>query len=248
MPPGAEQATSGRNMKRAKIKVSVVVPVYNGSMTVEDLVAAIRGALAGYLVEIILVNDGSRDDSERICRLLAEKNRDVVFVSLRKNFGEHNAVMCGLNQATGDFAVIIDDDFQNPPDQICILLDEIRKGYDVVYSKYQRKRHNWFKNLGSRINNRVADILLNKPRRLYLSSFKVIRREIVKYMGPFPYIDGLIFRVTDNIGSAWVEHDARKRGKSNYTLKKLISLYLNMFLNFSSSRFAFSPFPDSAFF
>jgi undecaprenyl-phosphate 4-deoxy-4-formamido-L-arabinose transferase len=91
--------------------------------------------------------------------------------------------------------------------------------------------------MGSAINNRVADFLLNKPKHLYLSSFKIIRkevvREIVRYRGPFPYIDGLIFRVTDNIGSAWVEHEARRGGKSNYTLKKLISLYLNMFLNFS---------------
>ena len=224
-------------MKNRSCKVSVVVPVFNSAGTIEDLVSEIRRVLVRHKPQIILVNDGSKDQSEQTCRRIAKKNRDVVFLSLRKNFGEHNAVMCGLNHATGDFTAIIDDDFQNPPEQILTLLEEARKGVDVVYSKYKKKEHPWLRNLGSMVNNWVANFLLNKPKDLYMSSFKVIQKEIVKeiilYQGPFPYIDGLILRVTDNIQSVWVEHSMRKTGKSNYTIKKLVSLYLNMFLNFS---------------
>jgi undecaprenyl-phosphate 4-deoxy-4-formamido-L-arabinose transferase len=145
--------------------------------------------------------------------------------------------MCALNHISGDYAVIIDDDFQNPPEEILTLVAEAEKGYDVVYSKYKDKMHSSFRNLGSRFNNLIATWLLEKPSDLYLSSFKLIRadvvREIVQYKGPFPYIDGLLLRVTRNISSVVVRHEIRSEGKSNYTLKKLISLWLNMFINFS---------------
>lgn len=219
------------------MKISVVIPVYNGSKTIEYLVDEICKSLTSQSFEIILVNDGSKDSSESVCEKIASSNKKVNLISLRKNFGEHNAVMCGLNYCTGDYATIVDDDFQNPPSEILKLVNEIEKGFDVVYSKYASKKHGLFRNIGSSINNKMADWLLKKPKELYLSSFKIINRatinEITKYKGPFPYIDGLILRTTNNISSVVVEHQSRKEGKSNYTLKKLISLYLNMFLNFS---------------
>jgi polyisoprenyl-phosphate glycosyltransferase len=226
-----------RIMKKSKIKLSVVIPVYNGAKTIGALVSELKRELAVYRTEIVLVNDGSGDDSESVCRTIALRDPGVVFISLRKNFGEHNAVLCGLGRATGDYAVIIDDDFQNPPGQIHKLVGEIGKGYDVVYAQYVKKAHGWHRNLGSRLNDRVATFLLNKPRDLYLCSFKIIRknviREIVKYKGPFPYIDGLLLRVTGSIGTVLVDHRNRAQGKSNYTFRKLVSLFLNMFLNFS---------------
>ena len=219
------------------MKISIVIPVYNGSKTIENLVEQVKHELVQYELEVILVNDGSPDNSEAVCRSLAKTNKEVKFISLRKNFGEHNAVMCGLNYVQGDCAVIIDDDFQNPPSEIIKLANGIKEGYDVVYSKYSSKKHNLFRNFGSALNNKVANWLLNKPKDLYLSSFKAIRKEVVDeiilYKGPFPYIDGLLLRVTNNIGSVLTDHHERKEGKSNYTLRKLISLYLNMFLNFS---------------
>ncbi|HXA01223.1 MAG TPA: glycosyltransferase family 2 protein [Cytophagaceae bacterium] len=220
------------------MKISVVIPVYNAAATIGSLVEDVQKSLPGYDAEIILVNDCSSDQSEKICEELATKHPFIRFVSLRKNSGEHNAVLCGLNYITGDYVVIIDDDYQNPPSEIVKLINKIREGnYDVVYSKYSNKKHSIHRNLGSRINDRIATILLNKPRDLYLSSFKVmhqdIAKEITKYKGPHPYIDGLILRVTDNIGTAEVEHHKRKEGVSNYTFNKLFSLYLNMFLNFS---------------
>lgn len=219
------------------MKVTICIPVYNSENTIERLVNSIEFELRSYNIEFVLVNDGSKDRSEMVCKALAEKNPRVRFVSLRKNFGEHNAVMCGLNYMSGDCAVIIDDDFQNPPSEIVKLVKELDKGFDVVYSFYEKKKHNIFRNIGSRFNNLVSTWLLGKPKNLYLSSFKVIRRdvidEIIKYKGPFPYVDGLLLRVTNNISSVMVEHNFREEGQSNYTFSKLISLWLNMFINFS---------------
>jgi len=219
------------------MKLSICIPVYNGSETIEDLVNSVFENLKKYNIEVVMVNDGSPDNSELVCERIAKSRKKVKFISLRKNFGEHNAVMCALNYADGDYIAIIDDDFQNSPEEIVKLIVEARKGYDVVYSKYEIKMHHWFRNMGSRFNDIVATWLLDKPAHLYLSSFKVINKEIkneiIKYTGPFPYIDGLILRATNNISSVYVRHDARKTGKSNYTLSKLFSLWLNMFINFS---------------
>jgi polyisoprenyl-phosphate glycosyltransferase len=219
------------------MKVSICIPVYNGSLTIENLVKEVIEELKCYELEIILVNDGSSDNSEEVCENIAKTRKNIKFISLRKNFGEHNAVMCALNFVTGDYAAIIDDDFQNPPREIITLLNKAQEGFDVVYSKYDKKKHQLWRNMGSRFNDMIATLLIDKPRNLYLSSFKVINREvineIIKYKGPFPYIDGLIFRVTNNYDAVLVEHSTRREGKSNYTISKLIKLWLNMFINFS---------------
>jgi glycosyltransferase involved in cell wall biosynthesis len=194
--------------------------------------------LAEQTVEIVLVNDGSKDSSESICQQLATRYSTVRFISLRRNFGEFNAVLCGLNHTTGQYAVIIDDDFQNPPEAISTLVDKAEAGqFDVVYSRYVHKQHHWFRNLGSWLVNALTTYSLDKPRDLYLSSFKVIRREvineIIRYRGPYPYIDGLIFRVTRNVGSVDVPHNSRTDGRSTYTFRKLVSLFLNVFIGYS---------------
>jgi undecaprenyl-phosphate 4-deoxy-4-formamido-L-arabinose transferase len=162
----------------------------------------------------------------------------VKFYSLSKNVGEHNAVMAGLNYTTGDFIVIMDDDFQNPISEVIKLVEYAKENsYDVVYTYYERKQHHFLRNLGSKFNDKVANVMLKKPKDLYLSSFKLISKflvkEIIKYDLPFPYIDGLILRTTNNIGKIQVSHQERTIGKSGYTLTKLISLWLNMFTNFS---------------
>jgi polyisoprenyl-phosphate glycosyltransferase len=220
-----------------KLKISICIPVFNSENTIAKLVKKIQDDLHNYTLEIVLVSDGSSDSSDEICIELSIKYDCVKFIALRKNFGEHNAVICGLNYTTGDYVAIIDDDFQNPPSEIIELIDEAKKGHDVVYSRYDEKKHHWFRNIGSKFNGIVATWLLNKPPDLYLSSFKLIKKdlvdEIIKYKGPFPYIDGLILRVTENIGVRTVNHVDRVYGCSNYTFSKLISLWLNMFVNFS---------------
>lgn len=227
--------------------VSIVIPVYNGAKSIADLVSLlIDTLLVKYKLEIVLVNDCSPDNSEEVCIAVFEKYKEnVKFFSLSKNVGEHNAVMAGLNQVTGDYTVIMDDDFQNPVSEVIKLIEfAIESENDVVYTFYDKKEHSYFRNLGSKFNDIVANILLKKPKKLYLSSFKIINKflvkEIIKYNLPFPYIDGLILRTTNNIGKIKVEHNKRVEGKSNYTLRKLVSLWMNMFTNFSILPLRFS--------
>jgi polyisoprenyl-phosphate glycosyltransferase len=221
-------------------RVSILVPVYNGGATITRLIDTVIEALSqnANLHEIILVNDGSQDNSHEIILEIIERYPNyITYVQLFRNFGEHNAVMCGLNQMTGDVVVIIDDDFQNPPSEIRPLIVKLLEGYDVVYSYYEKKQHNIFRNIGSGINDKVATVLLSKPSNLYLSSFKAISAPLVNiithYTGPFPYIDGLILRSTTNIGTQLVKHVKREDGRSGYTLGKLLSLWMNMFTGFS---------------
>ena len=221
-------------------KLSVVIPVFRGAGTIGPLVERLEAddlLLKEREIEIVLVNDGSPDDSGAVCRELANARPHVRFVDLSRNFGEHNAVMAGLNHCSGDAAVILDDDFQNPPSEVRKLVDKLAEGFDVVWSRYEVKQHGWFRNLGSRFNDFVATMMLGKPRGLYLSSFKAISRfvidEVVRYRGPFPYLDGLVLRITRNYTTVLVQHDPRHSGKSGYTLRKLISLWLNMFTGFS---------------
>lgn len=221
------------------MQLSVVIPVYNSEGTIGPLVNTLQEALADVDFEIVLVNDGSRDRSEEVCTRLADLHPTIRFISLRRNFGEFNAVMCGLNHARGEYCVMIDDDFQNPPSEIIKLIDTATRGaFDVVYTYYAKKEHATYRNWGSRLVNWLTSYLLDKPRDLYLSSFKLIRQEVVqeiiKYKGPYPYLDGLIFRVTRNIGTVQVSHQKRQQGESSYTWRKLISLFLNILFCYSA--------------
>ncbi len=221
------------------MKVSVVIPVYNGAKTIGPLVKEVEKELSSeYELEVVLVNDGSPDDnSAQVCLQIAQNNPNVRFIDLSRNFGEHNAVMAGFNYCEGDAVVIIDDDFQNPPSEIVKLLAKLNEGYDAAFARYEVKKHHFLRNLGSRFNNVVASFMLSKPRDLYLSSFKAINRfilqELIKYKGPYPYIDGLILSVSRNYATVAVRHDLRREGHSGYTMGKLVALWLRMFTNFS---------------
>ncbi len=221
-------------------KLTVLVPVYNSEATLGRLVDVVVETLGSRYeqLEIVLVNDGSKDGSHREALAACRRHSEIVkYVRLARNFGEHNAVMCGLHHVTGDCVAIIDDDFQNPVIEISVLVDKLAEGYDVVYSYYAEKRHDWFRNLGSRFNGLVATMLLPVPRGLYLSSFKVMSSFLVgivtDYQGPYPYLDGLILRSTDAIASVEVRHAERAEGRSGYTLRRLLHLWLNMFTGFS---------------
>jgi len=203
--------------KENKLFVSIVIPVYNSANTIDSLTNQLVESLStDYKLEIVLVNDDSKDNSEQVCINLFEKYKPFVkFYSLAKNVGEHNAVMAGLNYASGDYIVIMDDDFQNPISEVVKLVSYAsRKPYDVVYTYYEDKRHSYLRNMGSWFNDKVANILLKKPKDLYLSSFKVLNRfivnEIISYDLPFPYIDGLILRSTSKVGKIKVEHQSVK--------------------------------------
>lgn len=219
--------------------VSIVIPVYNGELTIGPLVRKLDELLAPlYPLTIILVNDASPDSSLSAClKVQKEVHTPIHILDLSRNFGEHNAVMAGLHHVTTDYTVIMDDDFQNPPTEVRKLIEKAEEGYDVVYTKYPEKQHAWWRNIGSSFHNAIATLMLKKPRDLYLSSFKVLNnftiRQILRYSGPYPYIDGLVLRATRHIGVVEVQHAPRATGRSNYTMTKLVQLWLNMFTNFS---------------
>ncbi len=226
--------------RRHPSSLSVVIPVYNGALTIGPLVDRLVEQFAeSAVLEIVLVNDGSADDSAAVCRQLAARHSGVVrFLDLSRNFGEHQAILAGLNRTSGEVVAIMEDDFQSSPEEVARLVDTLLEGgHDVVYGQFADRQYSFSRKLGSWFNNRMANVLLGKPKDLYLSSFKCLSRflvnEVCRYQGPFPYLDGLILRVTRNIGVVDCQHHPRQQGTSGYTLRKLIGLWLNMFTNFS---------------
>ncbi len=220
-------------------QLSFVVPVFNGAQTIGSVVDQIHDAVGDIDYEIVLVNDGSRDDSEHVCLDLVSKYPDTVrFLQLARNFGEHHAVLAGVTAARGECVGILDDDGQNPPHELVRMHEYLcDQRLDVVYGCYLQRKHSLGRRLGSWINDRTAIWLLGKPPQLYLSSFKVMNRfvasQLAEYRGAYPYIDGLICRITDRIGQMEVQHCARLHGQSNYNLRRLVRLWLDMAVGFS---------------
>src|ERR1700688_788396 len=221
------------------VSLTIVIPVYNGATSIGELVAALEELTIDGGHEIVLVNDGSPDDSRAVCRDLAERARvPITLVNLSRNFGEHNAVMAGLRQARGAHVITMDDDLQTPPEEVERLLAFAQEsGREVIYTYYDEKQHSAWRNLGSQFTNWVAGFVLDKPKGFYLSSFRCMSafvvREITRYDGPFPYVDGLILQVTQDIDRLLVRHLPRAVGRSNYTMRRLLRLWLSMFVNFS---------------
>jgi len=223
------------------VKLSVVVPVYRSSSILPRLVAQLRDAVVAEGLsegfELILVNDASPDNSWQVIEQLSVDYAFVRGFNLRKNAGQHNAIMAGLNNVQGNMVVVMDDDLQHPPASIGDLVRGLLAGHDVCYTRYRNRQHARWKQWGSRFNDYVASLLLDKPKGLYLSSYKAMRREVVdeviKYDGPYAYVDGLILNVTQSITAIDIEHQPRDEGESNYNLRRLVSLWLKMATSFS---------------
>jgi glycosyltransferase involved in cell wall biosynthesis len=223
------------------IRLSIVVPVYRSEDMLPELVDEIAKSTDALGLsdqfELLLVNDGSPDDSWQAILKLAKDYDFLEGISLRKNFGQHSAIMAGLHFAHGETVIVMDDDLQHPPEEIGKLLGAIDAGFDVCYVRYLGRQHPRWKVVGSWFNDRVATWLLGKPKGLYLSSFKALRRavvqEVIKYDGPYAYLDGLILDVTRSIAMVDISHRARREGKGNYNLRRSISLWLRMATNFS---------------
>ncbi len=219
--------------------LSFVIPLYYSAETITPLVREIEGLSIEGGHELILVNDGSRDATAGICRELVRDARiPIVFVNHARNYGEHNAVLTGYRHARGAHVVNLDDDGQNPPVQAVRLWEYAKRhGFDVVYGHYGEKKHAIWRNFGSWFTNRVTDWVLDKPRGFYLSSFRCISaftaKQVAAHEGPFPYIDGLILQVTQNLGALEVEHAQRASGQSGYTMRRLVRLWTSTFVNFS---------------
>ena len=220
---------------------SIVIPCYKSSKTIRKVVEMTMqemDRLDRREYEFVLVDDCSPDDGETMAALmgLVRDYACVKVVELAKNAGQHNAVMAGLNEGSGDVFIAMDDDMQTHPSQLGKLLDEFDKGYDIVYGYYEHKEHSKFRNFGSYVNYMTVRIMLKKPKDLKTSSFWVIRKFVrdyaVEYKSAYTHLQGLFLRTTRNISSVPIQHFKREVGTSNYTLKKLIKLWSNI-LGFS---------------
>jgi undecaprenyl-phosphate 4-deoxy-4-formamido-L-arabinose transferase len=223
-----------------RVALSVVIPVYNSADCLDELVRRLETELSrsAEAFEVVLVDDDSKDSSWNAISRLAGQHEFLTGLRLRRNAGQDNAIMAGLQASRGELVVIMDDDLQHDPADIRILVDALRaEERDVMYGRFEAKRQAWWKNLGSWLNDRIAVRVLGKPKEVYMSPFKAIRREVVtevvKYEGPFSYVDGLIFTVTSNIGQVDVAHHERFAGRSNYSLVKSIRVALKLATNFS---------------
>ena len=216
--------------------VSIIIPCYNSEATIEKVVTMVMDEFRlhdEYDCDFFLVNDYSRDNTFGAITRLAEKYPTVHGINLMRNFGQHNALMAALNYADGDYVLGMDDDMQTHPSQVFKLLDKMSEGYDLVYGQYAQKKNGFFKNLTSKFNEVSSRILLGRPKEIVSSNFWVITRavrdEVILYKNFNPYVDGLFYRTTSNIGNVMVEHHKREVGTSNYTLRKLMRLWLAYF-------------------
>ena len=220
------------------MKIDIVIPVYNSESCLLELSKQLSEKLENISHRIIYVNDNSSDNSWTLLKQITKNTNNVIAINLAKNFGQDCAIMAGLSHTDGDYIVIMDDDLQHDPAAIPLLLDNIIKSKShAIYASFKQKKQSKIKNFGSWLNDKVANIVLKKPHDIYLSPFKILKKslvdKIIQYDGPYPYIDGLIFRYTTNITQVLVSHHKRFSGKSNYSIAKSISVWLRVLTNFS---------------
>lgn len=222
------------------MKLSIIIPVYNSATILHKLNNRILKSVEEMKLindfELIMINDFSEDSSWEIIKELSQNNNYIKGISLDKNYGQHNAIMAGLNFCSGEKIITLDDDLQHPPEFFFNILEKLNEN-EVCYTYYKNRQHIKWKKLVSKVNNIVSSFLLNKPFHIYMSSFRGIKKEIVvkiiKYKEPNIYLDSLILNHSNNVGMITVDHYARQEGESNYTLNKLLILWSNMVLNFS---------------
>ncbi|NMD37068.1 MAG: glycosyltransferase family 2 protein [Christensenellaceae bacterium] len=224
----------------SKTLLSFVVPCYNSKNTITAVVDEIINTVEtrpNFDYEIILVADSSPDTVYDVIKNLAQTNPKIKGINFARNFGQHSAIMAGFRHSKGDIVFSLDDDGQTPADELYKLVDVINNGADIVFARYRVKKHNRFRNFVSKINSFMMETLTNKPKQLAVSSYFAVKRfivnEMIHYKNPYPYLGGLIFRATSNVAHVDVEHRERVEGKSNYSFKKLLALWMNGFTAFS---------------
>ena len=220
-----------------KVNYSVVIPVYNSEAHLEELHQRICSVFdsSSETFEIVFIDDGSEDNSWSKLEALRDKDERVKIIQLMRNFGQHNALMCGFHHVEGEYIITMDDDLQNPPEEIPKLITKVKEGFDLVYGEYVSKKHSFIRNMGSSfiqlIYKRVFKISNN------FTTFRIMRKELLahllRYKRNYVFVDGLLVLHTANIGFVPVIHEERKQGQSGYSLAKLLKLSFNMITNFS---------------
>ncbi|MBV6483715.1 MAG: Undecaprenyl-phosphate 4-deoxy-4-formamido-L-arabinose transferase [Flavobacteriales bacterium] len=225
-----------------KTKISVVIPVFNSSEIIPELVDRLMAnfiMLSNYQFELIMVNDGSEDNSWEELKIQKDKFPEYIkIINFTKNYGQHNAILCGFSFCSGDFVITMDDDLQHPPEEISKLIEAQKiKDVDIVYGMYKVKHHSFIRNMGSLFIRKTSEY--KKQNEEGGSSFRLIRKNLVdilvqKHAQHFLFLDAALNWYNTNIEVVEVIHENRKKGKTGYSLTKLFNIYINIMYYYST--------------
>jgi glycosyltransferase involved in cell wall biosynthesis len=229
-------------MNESKMGYSIVIPVYNSENTLDELFERSKTVFKSITenYEIIFVDDCSNDASWGKMKNLREKDKRVKIIQLLRNFGQHNATMCGFNFCKGNYVITMDDDLQHPPEEIPKLIGRINEGFLVVFGEYKIKKHSKFENFLSKIYQILMHRILKIPKDIYISSFGIYKSEVIEnaiqIKSSYPFLPALICRSTpvNKIANVGVIHKERKVGKSGYNVFKMVKFSLNLLINYSA--------------
>ncbi|MFW5890982.1 MAG: glycosyltransferase family 2 protein [bacterium] len=222
-----------------KDKFSIVIPVYNSENSLKQLYnrTLIELIKLDKLYEFIFIDDNSSDNSFKIIEKLCQIDKNIIGIKLSRNYGQQNAVFCGLEHSTGDYIINMDDDLQHDPKYIKYMYNELKKGYDIVYAVTKVKYHKSYRNLGSKLTDKMFNILLKKPKDKRVSSYRIMNKNlkqiIVKEKKTYNYISASILKHSKKIGNIHYQHSTRKYGDSNYTFLKQLKIFIRIFLYYS---------------
>jgi glycosyltransferase involved in cell wall biosynthesis len=223
----------------AKPNVSVVIPVYNSEQILPELTRRLAAMLpqVSDRYELLLVNDGSRDGSWDQISRLAQEYRWIRGINLMRNYGQHNALLCGVRAASYPITIIMDDDLQHPPEEISRLLDKLAEGYDVVYAAPEEGQHGFWRNTAARVTKLALQSVLGAETAGKVSPYRAFRTRLrdafATYQGSFVSIDVLLAWSTNRFTAISVRYDPRHEGRSQYTFRRLVTHALNMMTGFS---------------
>lgn len=219
---------------------SVVIPVYNSAAIVGETADRIVAEFErqGLAYELILVNDGSTDHSWQVISDKARANGHIVALNLLRNYGQHSANMAGLRESTGEYVVTMDDDLQNPPDQVRLLIDEAMTGRDVVFGRFETKKAAAYRRLGSKLIALMNRRIFGQPNDLVVSNFRILRRDVVERIcssqTAHPYITGQALLYSSNRSNVLVRHEPRTVGESSYSMTRILRLVFTILFSYSS--------------
>jgi len=220
---------------------SVIIPVYNGADTLPELIDRLEKVISSLCSEFeaILVNDGSRDHSWQVIQDLSEKHRWVMGINMRRNYGQHNTLLCGVRAAQYPVCITMDDDLQHLPEEIGKLLTTLAEGYDVVYGLPQKLPHALWRNLFSRLIKRLLAFVMDIPTLKDIGSFRAFRTDLrqafVDYQNPNVILDVLLSWGTTSFGTVQVEEEQRQAGSSNYNFRKLFKIAMLLLTGYSTA-------------
>lgn len=223
--------------------ISIVIPVYNSEKTISKLCQNIIKVMTDHHLafEIVLVDDRSHDQSYQKMQILSKTHQQITSIRLKENYGQQNALLCGLRYAKGDYVVTMDDDCQQDPEDIILLLNMLKQGYDVVYGIPYENSKKQYRHRGTQLKEFIFRTLLGKPKDIKLTSYRIMNKDTVekikKETVSHVYLSATILKHTKNIGNKKVRYYDRVYGQSNYTLKKLIHLLLHVVIYYGQVPF-----------